>query len=51
MEYPEKEVYFDVYCPKCKNEKLKESEDPCHECLNNPSNYESHKPLYFKAKV
>lgn len=44
-----KEVYFDKYCSKCENKDLKESKDPCHECLSNPVNLYSHKPIHFKT--
>lgn len=44
----DKEVYFDQYCKTCVNKDLDEHEDPCHECLNNPSNVDSHKPVYYE---
>lgn len=50
MEEHEKEVYFHLYCPKCKYEGHKESDDPCWDCLNEPMNLDSHKPVYFKEK-
>ena len=34
----EKEVYFDQYCKSCKHNGLKESKDPCNDCLAEPSN-------------
>lgn len=43
-----KEVFFDEYCSKCKNYECKEDEDPCHECLENPVNEHSHKPVMFE---
>ena len=45
-----KEVYFDQYCKTCKYEKCKEGEDPCDDCLNEPVNLYSHKPVWWKAK-
>lgn len=48
MELIEKEVRFDLYCSKCKHKSKKESEDPCWDCLNEPINENSHKPLYFE---
>lgn len=48
MESKQKEVYFHEYCKTCKNYKLDESEDPCNECLNEPSNEDSHKPVYWE---
>lgn len=46
----EKEVYFDQYCTSCAYEKLSESSDPCWDCLNEPVNTDSHKPVEWKAK-
>lgn len=43
-----KEVYFNQYCPTCKHFKLKCSDDPCNDCLNNPSNNYSHKPVNWE---
>lgn len=45
-----KEVYFNEYCDKCKHSKKKEEEDPCYDCLHEPVNIDSHKPLYFEKK-
>ena len=45
-----KEVYFDQYCSRCLFEKKPEDEDPCNECLYNPGNEDSHKPVNFKKK-
>ena len=46
-----KEVYFDKYCNHCEYKDLKEYKDPCHECLSNPVNLYSHKPVKFKSKL
>lgn len=46
----DKEVYFDQYCKECKHKNLKESEEPCEECLEYPVNDASHKPIKFKEK-
>ena len=51
MEEVYKEVYFNEYCTLCKYEKTSEEEDPCHECLNNPVNVYSHKPVNWKEKT
>lgn len=48
MEYPQNEVRFDEFCPKCKFYKLDEGEDPCNDCLYNPSNLHSRVPTEFK---
>lgn len=45
-----KEVYFNQYCKNCKHEKLKDNEEPCNECLDNPVNLYSHKPVKFEEK-
>lgn len=46
-----KEIYFDQYCKTCKYEKVKESEDPCEECLSNPTNVYSHKPVKYEERT
>lgn len=43
-----KEVLFNEYCAKCKFYKVKETDDPCNDCLDEPANEDSHKPVYFK---
>lgn len=50
MEQKLKEVYFDQYCDKCEAKGVPEHEDPCNECLTNPGNWDSHKPVNFKPK-
>lgn len=50
MEDIYKEVYFDQFCKKCEHKDKKESEDPCFECLDNPENLYSHKPVNYKPK-
>ena len=49
MEIIDKIVDFE-YCKKCKYEHKLQSEDPCHDCLNNPSNVHSTKPINFEEK-
>lgn len=44
-----KEVYFHEYCEKCKHWKLKDNEYPCDECLDEPINLYSHKPVRWEA--
>lgn len=44
----EKEVYFNQYCYRCMYANYPETADPCDECLAQPVNEDSHKPLYFK---
>lgn len=43
-----KEVYFEQYCKTCKNKKTDETKDPCHQCLSEPMNLYSHKPVNWK---
>lgn len=50
MEDAYKEVYFGEYCKKCKYWEKKENEEPCDECLENPVNLYSHKPVNYKEK-
>lgn len=45
-----KEVRFDQYCAKCVHASKDENEDPCWDCLENPVNVYSRKPVYFKEK-
>lgn len=45
-----KEVYFHEYCKKCRHEKLEETEAPCDECLNEPLNLNSHRPVRYEEK-
>lgn len=46
-----KEVYFDKYCSKCISCGKKEDEEPCCDCLEEPVNLYSHKPVKFKSKL
>lgn len=43
-----KEVYFDKYCPTCVNAEKAETEEPCRWCMNDPANWDSHKPTRYK---
>ena len=46
-----KEVYFHEYCKTCKHRNVKDNEEPCEECLSEPTNLNSHKPVnYEKGK-
>ncbi len=51
MEDIYKEVYFGEYCKYCKYWEKKENEEPCDECLGNPVNLYSHKPMYYVNKM
>lgn len=47
MEDVYKEVYFEKYCQTCVHKELNEKDDPCDECLSNPTNLYSHKPVNY----
>lgn len=44
------EVYFDKYCKTCKYKELKDADDPCFQCLDEPINLYSHKPVKYEEK-
>lgn len=50
MEYVYKEVFFDKYCKTCEYKELSEEDEKCNECLNNPVNLYSHRPVNWKKK-
>lgn len=50
MEVIERFVEFDRYCKTCKYERLEDSKDPCCECLDEPVNLYSTKPVKWEAK-
>jgi len=50
MENDYKEVYFHEYCKTCKYEKTPENKEPCNECLDDPVNLNSHKPVKWEEK-
>ena len=50
MEYADKEVYFHEYCKTCKYEDFPDVKDPYNECLGEPYNKNSHKPVYWEEK-
>lgn len=45
-----KEVYFDLYCKTCEHAKTAEADSPCAECLEEPCNEYSHKPIKYKKR-
>ena len=45
-----KEVYFNEYCKKCKYEKLEETKEPCRICLDEPLNWNTHRPVKYEKK-
>lgn len=51
MEYKYKFVEYSEYCHTCKNYTTSAIEDPCDECLNNPVNLNSHKPIKYEGDI
>lgn len=49
-EYRNKEVYFGEYCKKCIHKDKDDNEPPCDDCLEEPFNLYSHKPVKFIQK-
>ena len=45
-----KEVYFHQYCKTCKYKTRSEVLDPCNECLDEPVNLNSHRPVRWEEK-
>lgn len=48
MEDIYREVNFEKYCKTCENRKKDEKFDPCNDCLEEPMNENSEKPVYWK---
>ena len=42
---------FPLYCPKCKNFKVLETDEPCNECLTECAREGTVKPLKFEEKT
>ena len=43
-------VEFDKYCKTCLHKDVKEKDEPCNECLGEPANFNSHKPVKYEAR-
>ena len=50
MTIDKKIVDFKNYCKTCKHKDVDEVKDPCNECLDNPVNDNSHKPVRYEKK-
>jgi hypothetical protein len=50
MEIEYQEVKFHKYCPKCKYKDLKDTESPCCECMEEPINQYTDRPVKFEEK-
>lgn len=48
---PDKIVDFHKYCETCEHFDKAETEDPCFECLDEPVNEYSHRPVHYKEKL
>lgn len=46
----DKVVYFGHYCPRCLYSNYPETAEPCDDCIAQPVNEDSHKPLCFKER-
>ena len=46
----EKFVEFNEYCKKCEYRDLSERDDPCFDCLDEPVNVYTHRPINFKER-
>ena len=51
MDEDYKMVEYHKYCETCKHKGLKENEEPCAECLDNPLNMYTDKPIKFEEKT
>ena len=47
MESIDKIAFFHVYCGTCKYKNVKETDEPCNECLTQTTNPYSHVPLRY----
>jgi hypothetical protein len=45
-----KEVYFDQYCRKCEHRDKEGTDEPCEECLSEPLNWNTHRPIKYEEK-
>lgn len=45
-----KEVHFHEYCKSCRYKRIEHTEDPCDECLSEPINLNTHRPVKYEKK-
>lgn len=45
-----KEVYYYEYCKSCKHRQVKNTDEPCDECLSEPLNLNTHRPVKYEKK-
>ena len=43
-------VNFDKYCSSCMYSEVKETDDPCNECLTSGANLYSDRPIKYREK-
>ena len=43
-------VDFEKHCMTCKHQDLKGTEEPCNECVSEPVNYQSEKPVKWEER-
>ena len=43
-------VYYEKHCPWCKYEEVDENNDPCSECLCQPVNEHTDRPVKWEEK-
>lgn len=51
MTYEYKEVNFAKYCPLCESKDIPDVKDPCNNCLDEPMNLHSEKPVEWKEQT
>ena len=48
MEQSKKRIVSFLFCRHCVNKAKKESDEPCDDCLENPVNVDSRRPIHFE---
>lgn len=46
----QREVRFDLYCEKCAHKGVDDVKEPCNECLDNPMNVHTDRPIKYEEK-
>lgn len=50
MDIVDKIVDFEHYCSSCKSSDIQQDDEPCNECLSQPVNTNSRKPVCYEKK-
>lgn len=45
-----KEVHFHEYCKSCRHKQVDSNTEPCEECLSEPINLNTHRPVKYEKK-